>query len=402
MKIPVMSYAISGFSTANPRYAALAGSGSFVLNATVSTTRSPSPIGGIISKIYVKTVPDLSAGSYTIELMVGGAAAPTFSAVVSSGSSTANSGSQTANITAGDLLEWRITPASSPTALTSIAISAVFESNVARSAPMFCGHSSGSGDYFMPPGAISVITGEGFGSATMPVAGDISYMRVKLTTAPGAGNTRRFTLRKNGADTTLTLDIADTATEGTFASTIPFSAGDDVTVSASTVAGTPASSFAGIGLTWNPTTNGYFPLLAVGTSGFAAAGTRYLAATGATPGNASTEPPVYNVAPSDMTIDMLYAEISTAPTGATKTRTFTLRTDATTDTALTTTITDTQIHNEDTTHSVSPTAGTLLTVSQVPANSPTAIATYNRVGMRGYITPTDSTGRVGLLMMGAG
>ncbi len=400
MKIPVMSYSASGFSNVNPRYMALAGGGTVV--SSVSTARSPAPMGGVISNIYVKTNPALTAGSYTIELMVNGAAAPSFSAVVNSGGSTGNSGSQTANITAGQFLEWRITPTGPPDALTGLAISAVFESNVARSAPLFAAHGSGTGSYFIPPSASSVITGEGFGTGTMAVDGDISYMTIKLTTAPGAGNTRRFTLRRDGADTGLTVDIADTATEGTVSSTVSFTAGQEITISASTFAGTPAASHAGIGLTWNPTTNGYFPLLAVAQTAFATTGTRYIAGTGISPGNNTIELNYASVAPSDMTIDMLYAEISTAPTGATKTRTFTLRTDATTDTALTTTITDTAIHNEDTTHSVSPTAGTVLTVSQVPANTPTAIATYNRAGMRGYITPTDSTGRVGLLMMGAG
>jgi hypothetical protein len=283
-----------------------------------------------------------------------------------------------------------------------MAVSAVFESNVARAAPLFCGHSTGTGAYFMPPSAISVITAEGFGTGTMAVDGDISYMRVKLTTAPGGAVTRTYTLRKNGADTGLAVALGPADTEGSASSTVSFVAGDEITIGLVNTGGTPATSHAGIGLTWNPTTNGYFPLLAVGSSGFAATGNRYVPATGIVPGNNATELNAVSVAPSDMTIDMLYAEISTAPTGATKTRTFTLRTDATTDTALTTTITDTAIHNEDTTHSVSPTAGTLLTVSQVPANSPTAVATYNRVGMRGYITPTDSTGRVGLLMMGAG
>jgi len=400
MKIPLMCFSPSGFSTTHVRYMPLAGGA--VLTATVSTARSPAPMGGVISNIYVKTNPALTAGSYTIELMVNGAAAPSFSAVVSSGSSTANSGSQTANITAGQFLEWRITPTGSPDALTGLAISAVFESNVARSAPLFAAHGSGTGSYFIPPSASSVITGEGFGTGTMAVDGDISYMTIKLTTAPGAGNTRRFTLRRDGADTGLTLDIADTATENSVSSTVSFTAGQEITISASTFAGTPAASHAGIGLTWNPTTNGYFPLLAVAQTAFATAGTRYIPATGISAGNITTELNAVSVAPSDMTIDMLYAEISTAPTGATKTRTFTLRTDATTDTALTTTITDTQIHNEDTTHSVSPTVGTLLTVSQVPANTPTAIATYNRAGMRGYITPLEGAGVCRLLTLGVG
>lgn len=400
MKIPVMSYRAGGASTAYPRFFALAGGG--VYTATVSLSRTPMPIGGVISKLYVKTNPVLTAGSYKIELVVNGSVDPNFTATVNSGGSTASDTTHSVNVSAGDLVEWKVTPTGTPDALTGMAVSAVFESNVARAAPLFCGHSTGTGAYFMPPSAISVITAEGFGTGTMAVDGDISYMRVKLTTAPGGAVTRTYTLRKNGADTGLAVALGPADTEGSASSTVAFVAGDEITVGLVNTGGTPATSHAGIGLTWNPTTNGYFPLLAVAQTAFATTGTRYVAATGGTPGNNTTELNAVSIAPVDMTIDMLYAEISTAPTGATKSRTFTLRTNATTDTALTTTITDTAIHNEDTTHSVSPTAGTVLTVSQVPANTPTAIATYNRAGMRGYITPTDSTGRVGLLMMGAG
>jgi len=400
MKIPLMSYQTAAGSTANPRFFALAGGG--VYTATVSLARTPMPIGGVISNLYVKTNPVLTAGSYKIELVVNGSVDANFTATVSSGGSTASDTTHSVNVSAGDLVEWKVTPTGTPDALTGMAVSAVFESNVARAAPLFCGHSTGTGAYFIPPSAISVITAEGFGTGTMAVAGDISFMRVKLTTAPGAGITRTYTLRKNGADTGLTVAIADSATEGTVSSTVSFSPGDDVTIGLVNTGGTPATSHAGIVLTWNPTTNGYFPLLGVGSPGFAATGNRYVPATGIVPGNNATELNAVSVAPSDMTIDMLYAEISTAPTGATKTRTFTLRTDATTDTALTTTITDTQIHNEDVTHSASPTAGTLLTVSQVPANSPTAVATYNRVGMRGFITPLEGAGGRRLLTLGVG
>ena len=238
----------------------------------------------------------------------------------------------------------------------------------------------------------------------MGVDGDFSYMTVKLTTAPGAGVTRTYTLRKNGDDTGLTVAIADSATTGSVASTVSFTATDVVTVALVNSGGTPASSHAGIGLTWNPTTNGYFPLLAVASSVFATTGTRYIPPSGISLGNVATESTVYQVTPYDMTVDNLYAAISTAPTGATKSRTFTLRTDGTTDTSLSTAIVDTAIANSDTNgaHAQTITAGTLISVSQVPANTPTAIATYNRAGMRGYITPTDSAGRVGLLMMGVG
>lgn len=403
MKIPLMSLVIAASHATNQRWFPVAAGGNYVI--AVDTARTPSPISGAISNLQIKTTPALTTGSYTVVLMVNGSAS-TLTATVSAGGSTASDTTHTVNVSAGDLLEWRLTPSSTPDLLTSLAVSAVFESNVARSAPVFCGHSAGTGAQYIPPGSSSqtAVSTESFGSATMGVDGDFSYMTIKLTTAPGAGVTRTYTLRKNGADTGLTVAIADSATTGSVASTVSFTATDVVTVALVNSGGTPASSHAGIGLTWNPTTNGYFPLLAVASSVFATTGTRYIPPSGISLGNVATESTVYQVTPYDMTVDNLYAAISTAPTGATKSRTFTLRTDGTTDTSLSTAIVDTAIANSDTNgaHAQTITAGTLISVSQVPANTPTAIATYNRAGMRGYITPTDSAGRVGLLMMGVG
>ena len=134
---------------------------------------------------------------------------------------------------------------------------------------------------------------------------------------------------------------------------------------------------------------------------FATAGTRHIAGTGITPGNNTTELNAVSVAPVDMTVDKMYAEISTAP-GAGKSRAFTLRSDATTDRALTATIADSAVDAQDLTHSYSPIAGTLLTVSEIPTGTPAAIATYNRVGMRGFITPLEGAGGRRLLTLGVG
>jgi len=399
MKIPLMTHVTGAASSSNPRYFSVAGGGPYT--ATVSNARTPAPVGGTISKLYVKTTPALTAGSYKIELLVKGTADPYFTATVSSGGSTANDTTHSVAITAGDLLEWKITPTSTPDALTALSVSAVFESGVARSAPLFTGHSSGTGAYFAPPGGITAITGEGFGSGVMAVAGDISFMTVKLTTAPGAGITRTYTLRKNGVDTGLTVGIADSATTGTVSSTVSFVAGDVVTVAVVSTGGTPAATHAGVGLTWNPTTNGYFPMTGVATSGWANTTTRYVAPSATSQGNNTDETQATGIAPVDMTIDMLYAQISTAPTAG-RSRALTLRTANTTDTALTTTIRDAAIANQDVTNSVSPTAGTLISVSQVPTASPSAVVSYNRVGMRGFITPSDAAGRSNMLTLGAG
>lgn len=360
-------------------------------------------VDGVISDLYVKLTPALTTGSYVITLMVNGVAQG-LTCTVSAGASEASDTdpAHAVTVSATDLCEWRVVGSGADT-LTQSAFTAVFESGVARSAPLFAGHgTAAAAALFIPPGGMSLITAEGFGTGIMAVAGDISSMRVKLTTAPGGTATRVYTLRKNGVDTGLVVTLNPSDTDISASSTVSFDAGDKVTIGL-TIANAPANTHAGIALTWNPTVNGYFPMIGVGTSAFATTGTRYFSPTGTTPGNATAETSGTMRAPAEMTIDQLYAEISTAPTGATKSRTFTLRTSGA-DTALTTAITDTAIANSDLDVADAQTvsAGILVSLSQVTANTPTAIATYNRVGMRGFITPLEGAGGRRLLTLGVG
>lgn len=48
----------------------------------------------------------------------------------------------------------------------------------------------------------------------VPTAGSFSNLRINLKTAPGAGKSHTFTLRKNGEDTALTCTISDTSNTG--------------------------------------------------------------------------------------------------------------------------------------------------------------------------------------------
>ncbi len=401
MKIPITSLTGGAAYGSGTRYTSLAGQGTYV--AGINTSRTPMSVGGVISNLYVKLTPALTTGSYVITLMVNGSATG-LTCTVSAGASEASDTdpAHAVTVSATDLCEWRVVGSGADT-LTQSAFTALFESGVARSAPLFAGHgTAAAAALFIPPGGMSLITTEGFGTGIMAVAGDISSMRVKLTTAPGGTATRVYTLRKNGSDTGLAVTLNPSDTDVSASYTVSFDAGDKVTIGL-TIANAPASTHAGIALTWNPTVNGYFPMIGVGTSAFATTGTRYFSPMGTTPGNATAETGGTMIAPAEMTIDQLYAEISTAPTGATKSRTFTLRTSGA-DTALTTAITDTAIANSDLDVADAQTvsAGILVSLSQVTANTPTAIATYNRVGMRGFITPTDVTGRTGMLLLGAG
>lgn len=68
----------------------------------------------------------------------------------------------------------------------------------------------------------------------------VSDFKVILDTAPGAGKSRTFTLRKNGVDTACTLTISDTATSGTFSGSVSFAADDLISIK-ETSTGTPTA-----------------------------------------------------------------------------------------------------------------------------------------------------------------
>lgn len=66
-------------------------------------------------------------------------------------------------------------------------------------------------------------------------------LRVKLTSAPSAGDSRVLTIRKNGVDTDLQVTIADAETEGADDSQVTFGFGDTISLE-SEITGTPSAS----------------------------------------------------------------------------------------------------------------------------------------------------------------
>jgi hypothetical protein len=58
-------------------------------------------------------------------------------------------------------------------------------------------------------------TSESLRAVPVPFTGLIKNLRVNMNLAPGAGKNWTFTLRVNGADTAITVTIANAATNGT-------------------------------------------------------------------------------------------------------------------------------------------------------------------------------------------
>jgi hypothetical protein len=76
-------------------------------------------------------------------------------------------------------------------------------------------------------------------------------LAVELTAAPGAGATRTFTLRDDGADTAVSCTISGSETTCTSTATATVAAGSELSIRVS-VSGLPASASALFG--WRATT----------------------------------------------------------------------------------------------------------------------------------------------------
>jgi len=79
------------------------------------------------------------------------------------------------------------------------------------------------------------------GSAVIPAAGNITNFRIILSVAPGAGNSRTFTVRLNGVGTSLAITISGTDTSGTGAGPLSVTPGQVIAVR-STSSGSPAAT----------------------------------------------------------------------------------------------------------------------------------------------------------------
>jgi hypothetical protein len=74
----------------------------------------------------------------------------------------------------------------------------------------------------------------------IPLSEDVTItgFKVFVDTAPGAGDTRTFTVEKGGVDTAVTVTLSDAETSQTFSGSVAFSAGDKINLK-STSTGTP-------------------------------------------------------------------------------------------------------------------------------------------------------------------
>ena len=84
---------------------------------------------------------------------------------------------------------------------------------------------------------------------SMPVAGTMTNLFIRLAVAPGGPKSYTFTVRKNGTDTSLTTTISGAATTGSnVVNSVSYNSGDTISVKSS-----PASSPSVGSMKWTAT-----------------------------------------------------------------------------------------------------------------------------------------------------
>jgi hypothetical protein len=92
-------------------------------------------------------------------------------------------------------------------------------------------------------GFIATAANEFIASFVMTNAFTLRNLYVNLTTVPGGGNARTFTIRINGVNSALALVISDFNTSGTNTiTTVPVIAGDRISLQVTNTAGFPMPS----------------------------------------------------------------------------------------------------------------------------------------------------------------
>ena len=202
-----------------------------------------------------------------------------------------------------------------------------------------------------------------------PVAGTLQDFSVHLGTAPGVGASWKFDIYKNGSVTAITITISDTNTTGTSSDTLAVLAGDLIVMLITPSAGpAPANSTLNNCIVFNAAVKK--SVILGGTAGAALinSSTQYQAFSGGSSWN-GTEVNRSQVAPTAGTIKNLYVNMASNPGGGTKGYKFTVYKNGLA-TALTATISGSNVTASDTSNSFSVVAGDLLSMESVPQNSP--------------------------------
>jgi hypothetical protein len=229
-------------------------------------------------------------------------------------------------------------------------------------------------------GGVAWVATENQRTQVVTSAGTIDSLFVELSADPGTSpDAYRFTLRKNGADTTLTCTItADDTTGSDVAHSVAVVAGDLISIQCeplNTPSATPTALWA---MRFTGTTAKESLLL--GHLQISSSATRYTGVMIGGAASSATEDDVRQVCPTAGVIKNLYVSLSADPGTDPDAYRFTLRVNgASSD--LTCTVTADATTGNDTAHTVTVAAGDRLTLMFEPLNTPATDAIRVAYGM---------------------
>lgn len=224
---------------------------------TVYFYNTPIVVKCVIKRLYWRVDTAPAAGtSWNMTLWVNGAA----TALSVDITSAANYVEETANeitLNEGDYAFWVFTP----TGATGVVGNPLFTLDIEtedNSGMLISGselYNLTSRAQYLNVGNLYIHNTESIVQSLIPTNGKITKVIGRLAVAPGAGRSRKFTLRKNGANTGLVLTIADANVTATASAEIDIAAGDLLSVIAEGVS-SPAGSKAILMYKWEPTIAG--------------------------------------------------------------------------------------------------------------------------------------------------
>jgi len=293
----------------------------------------------------------------------------------------------------GDTMRMRSQPVGTPANTPRFTLVAEFQSDTANEGILLGGSSSLSSTQKWLPiaGTLAASGTESLTYTMFPLAATLAGVSVNLSAAPGTGNTRTFTLRKTSGGSTSSVGTAITygaAESGVKhqAESISVAAGDMLSIQ-SDVTGTPAAALLGVGIVYNPTTDGQFVIpLAASAGQLSTSAARYVPPSSSNNTPTATEANTQQVMMTDFSLRGWTAWLDASPGGSGKKYTPELRLNV--GAAGTTYATDMTTQGPTTsasTNYVIPADWDLLDTLVTPASTPTAARIT--ISYVGYIAP---------------
>jgi hypothetical protein len=200
----------------------------------------------------------------------------------------------------------------------------------------------------------------------MPISGTIMFFRVWFATAPGVGKSWTVKVRKNGADSGISVVISDNATTGAdLVNTVLVSPGDKISVQV-TPSGTPAAS----DIAWSSVIDAASKTSCVlgGDLTPSATTTTYWCPQGCFSSNSADTGRRAKITTPGV-IKNLYVQLNAVSPGVGKSYTYTIIKNGVAS-ALQVVISDTNTSGNDTTHSVTVAAGDNISMRITPSGTP--------------------------------